>query len=115
MLQITTSVTRVTSVPRVVSQTISLRQHALPLRKPLHAVVVTEINSPQARQRAAGVYREPVVTTQKQPLPRSAGNRHHLARAGRSLNDEPGDDARIIVDVELSAPDATAQGLVEII
>ena len=78
-------------------------------------MVVTEIHSPQARQRAAGVHREPVVSAQKQPLPRSAGNRRHPTGTGRSLNDEPGDDARIIVNVELSAPDPTTQCLDDVV
>ena len=56
-----------------------------------------------------------MVSTQEQPLSRSAGNSRYPAGAGGSLNDEPGDDTRVIVDVELSAPDATAQRLDDVV
>ena len=48
------------------------------------------------------MHREPVVSTQKQPLSRSAGHGRHATGADRSLNDEPGDDTRVIIDIELS-------------
>gem|GEM_PF-6641904 len=51
----------------------------------------------------------------KQPPPRSAGNRRHLVRMSRGFHNDPGNDACVIIDVKLSAPDATAQRLDDVI
>ena len=115
VLQITTSVTRVTSVPRVVGKIVSLRQHPPPLRKLLSPTVIAEIDSPETSQRAAGMHWEPVIATQKEPLARSAGDCHDLVLTLGHLDDEPGDNASVIIDVKLGAPDAPTQGLDNVI
>ena len=58
---------------------------------------------------------EPVIATQKEPLARSAGDCHNLVLTLGHLDDKPGDNASVIIDVKLGAPDAPTQGLDNVI
>ena len=61
------------------------------------------------------MHREPVVAAQQESLARSAGHRCDPVRVGGRFNDEPGNDASIVVDIELRAPDTPTQGFNNVI